>query len=202
MKNLFQRLCGQARAFARDDAGVNLVEFAIAAPFLLALLLGTSSFLESENASTTVGKATATVSDLISQAPTVDQNAVKDAFAAARYMTPSKSKMLIYVAGIQLSETDGPVVLWAVANDDDMDGLALPAPGSTYDRIPNDLKNTNNNSFVVVTHGYMEYEPLFGARYLPGGGKIAKYSYTNYFVPRVSITTLCDACEQDFSEDG
>lgn len=201
MNTLLQNLRAKARAFARDDAGVNLIEFAFAAPFLLALLLGTSSFLESENASTTVGKATSTVSDLISQAPAVDQNAVKDAFAAARYMTPSKSKMLIYVAGIQLSETDGPVVLWAVANDKDMDGLNMPEVGSIYDRMPDDLKDKNNNSFVVVTHGYMEYEPLFGARYLPGGDKIAKYSYTNYFVPRVSITTLCDACEQDFSED-
>ncbi|MEM9734473.1 MAG: hypothetical protein AAF903_13450 [Pseudomonadota bacterium] len=198
MTRFLHDLNDKFRAFAKDESGVNLVEFAFAAPFLLALLLGTSSVLNTENASTTVGKATSTVSDLISQAPAVDQNAVKDAFAAADYMVPSSAKLLLYVAGIQLSESTGPVVLWAVTNREDMKGLDVPSVGQVYDRMPDDLKNRNNNSFVVVTHGYMEYATLFGSDYLPGGEDKAKFNYTNYFVPRVSITTLCDACAQDF----
>lgn len=194
-----QLTTSKLRAFARDEAGVNLVEFAFAAPFLLAMLLGTSTLLEIENSSTTVGKATATVADLISQAPSVDEAAVKSAFAAAAYMTPSNAKLEVYVAGIQVDEDNGAVVLWTAANSNTMEGLEVPEVGSVYTAMPEDLQD--ENKFIVVTHGYMSHEPLFGANYLPGGKKKAAYEYTNYFVPRVSITTLCDECEQTFEDD-
>ena len=181
-------LAQKIREFARDNRGVNLIEFAFAAPFIMALYLGTLTAIDMEASSGQVGKVTSTVSDIISQSPTVDKFAVKNAFDAAGSLVSNAQNLEIYLAGIQITEDGTPVVLWSTANKDTLSTLSLPPAGSVYDRLPDDLKN--REGFIVATRGKMSHTTLFSPdkKY---------YEYSNYFVPRVSILTLCDACQQE-----
>lgn len=190
-------LMAKLRAFKDDERGINLVEFAFAAPFLLVLMAGSSTVMELENASSTVGKVTATISDILSQSPAVDNFAVSNAFKAADFLVPKSSNFQAYVAGIQITAAGSTVVLWATQNQKEV-SLNVPVAGDVYDKLPEGLKD--NEGFVVVTRGRMDYAPTFGGDYLKSANGVANFEYANFFVPRVSVETLCNACEQVFPE--
>ena len=190
--------------FFKNEQGVNVVEFAFAAPFLIALYVGMSNVIEMEQNSSRVGKVTSTVADIISQAPAVNSFAVENAFNAAEAMLPDASRFEMYLAGVQITDDLEPVVLWATGNRNNLSKLNLPSPGSLYNKLPSDLKK--REGFIVVTHGVMSHKSVY-SKDLHGKDFTKKgdnneagenlYEYSNYFVPRVSILTLCEACQQE-----
>jgi Flp pilus assembly protein TadG len=146
-----------ARDIARDEDGIAAVEFAMVAPVLILLLMGTVEFPRAYGTSQGLEKAARTMADLISRG---SLNSVDDVFAAGSavafpYDTAS-AKVVLTAVGVYQKGTAlvARVCSAAVRNDtapavDSEIGEPIPAeakPGARY----------------VTAKVSMRYAPVFG----------------------------------------
>ncbi len=196
--------------FARDNGGTSAVEFALTAPFLLAMLLFTIAANDSVNASTEVGKVTMAVADIISQSPTVTRDVIDSTFGAVDLMVNAtrKANLELYVTGVEIFADGSTQVLWSRDNGN-LSSLTKPSPGDPYELPPEIL---NGAGFIVSARARLSHTnvvtssgiaagkqgsignvPTVGA-ILPKMGE-SEYDYESNFVPRTSILTSCDNCD-------
>ena len=190
-KSLRKRIGRLIRRFSRDERGVSAVEFAVVAPFFLALWGGMVMLLDTENTTTKIGKVTATVADIIAQAPNVNGEYINAAFDAGRAMMGNiaAGQLKLYVAGIEINNDQTLDVKWICGRhftEEQMDSAV-----DSFD-LPTELKQTPG--FIVASYGEYSHAPMWvGSENLEN--EYHTYKYRNYFVPRVSLETLSEGCE-------
>ncbi len=197
------------RLFVRNQEGTSAIEFALTAPFLLAMLLFSIAANDAVNASTEIGKVSVAVADIISQSPTVTKEVIDATFGAADLMVNStrRANLELYVVGVEVYADGSTEVLWSRDNGN-LSSLTKPGPGDFYTLPPEVLTRAGfivsararlSHTNVVTTSGIKAGRQdkignvsTVGA-ILPGMGQ-SIYDYESNFVPRTSIRTSCDNC--------
>ena len=198
------------RLFIRDQRGTSAVEFALTAPFLLAMLLFSIAANDSVNASTEIGKVSVAVADIISQSPAVTREVIDATFGAADLMVNStrKSRLELYVVGVEIFADGSTEVLWSRDNGN-LTTLTKPESGDFYTLPPEILTragfivsararlthtNVLSNSDLKAAHQDKIGNVSTVGALLPGMGP-STYDYESNFVPRTSIRTSCSNCD-------
>lgn len=195
--------------FLRDERGTSAIEFALTAPFLLAMLLFSMAANDSMNASTEVGKVTVAVADIISQSPTVTREVIDATFGAVDLMVNSQrhANLELYVVGVEIYADGSTEVLWSRDNGH-LSSLSKPGPGDTYDLPPEIL---NRAGFIVSARARLSHTNVVTSSGIKAGRQekighvstigavlpslgASTYDYESNFVPRTSIRTSCDNC--------
>ena len=174
--------------FRRDESGISAVEFALVSPFLLGTWIGLAAILDTENATTKVGKVTATVADMIAQAPVANSDFINASFNAGKAMLGNveNDNLKIYVAGLRINTDLEIEVVWICGRN--FSGDAMSSAVENID-LPSQLKQAPG--FIVASYGEYTHSPIYGNKI--GGDNT--YKYNNYFVPRHSLETLNDGCD-------
>lgn len=202
-------LSNSIRLFLRNDKGTSAIEFALVAPFMLAMLLFSIAANDSVNASTEIGKVSTAVADIISQSPAVTKEVIDGTFNAADLMVNAsrRANLELYVVGVEVFADGSTEVLWSRDNGN-LSSINKPEPGDNYDLPPEILTRAGfivsararlTHTNVVTTSGIQAGKQdkignvsTVGA-ILPSLGP-STYDYESNFVPRTSIRTSCDNC--------
>lgn len=146
------------KQFIDDDAAVAAVEFAVALPFLILLLLGSIDLTYGVSASRKVNLASSTASDLVAQVESVDDAYLKNSFmATSAIMKPfDDSKMEVVISSIVVDDKKKVTVAWSKSKNK----TKLPrAKGSPFP-LEEDLKSPGSS--LVVAEVYYDYVPVIG----------------------------------------
>lgn len=140
------RVARRVASFRREKRGVAAVEFAMIAPFMIALWLGSIELSQGVSADRKVAHAASALADLITQQTNLTGDEMDDIMDATQaIISPfDPDNLTIRVAGIQIDSDGATEVRWSEARN----GTA-PAQGGTY-AIPNALLIPN--SFLVVAN--------------------------------------------------
>ncbi|SHF42858.1 TadE/TadG family type IV pilus assembly protein [Devosia limi] len=166
-----------ARFWSRHD-GVAAVEFAMIAPIMLLVYLGSmegSALLTMDRRIQTISNS---VGDLVARGKDrVSMSEIDDYFTAARIiMAPySTSGLVQRVVSVQVDKDGKGVVRWSRDS-----GKAVPyAKGTSY-ALPAEITDIAREGFVIVAEATMPYTPLTGL--------VFNQQYTlyreNFYMPR------------------
>jgi Flp pilus assembly protein TadG len=150
------RLMMSADAFLREARGVAAVEFAFIAPIMLLLFVGTIELSAGVSVNRKLSRLSSTVSDLVTQSPTLTSADVTNIMAAAsKVMYPYTDEVTIVLTGIGIDNTGTPKVAWSKA----LNTTPLTV-GGTYSNVPAKIKKPN--TFLVAAVVKTTYTPSFG----------------------------------------
>ena len=128
------RFSATIRRLVNDRGGVAAIEFALLAPLLLALLMGTITVFDLFRTSQTVEKATFTIGDILSRQTTINTSYLQATFAMLTALAPGdETQMSMRVTSIKRAQNNYSVD-WSKFT-----GKAVPAMTTLtipHDRIP------------------------------------------------------------------
>ncbi len=103
------------RAFRRGEDGVTMIEFAIILPVMLVLFIGLVEFCEAFSITRKLSNAASTVSDLVSQEPSVTSAGLEDIRqVATELMRPySNTPLNIVIVSVVANEDNITTVAWS-----------------------------------------------------------------------------------------
>ncbi len=171
------------RHFISDRRGVSAVEFALIAPLMILIYLGTAEAALVLMMDRKVTNAASTIGDLVARTGCIsNQSEITGIFDAAEaVMAPYDTtplKMRISVVDLTAPAPNKEYELrWEAMSDGDM-----PAATGTPD-IPDDLLTTQDTGVVMAQAEY-EYQPPFGRIFEDAVVLKSKL----YFSPRQSVT--------------
>lgn len=177
--NCFRHLTATARRLWRDEGGTALVEFTLVFPVLIALFLGLVEFGEVFSVNRKVTNAAATVSDLVSQVPSVTDADLADISAVATELLkpyPSASFGMVISSIVANSENSAATVAWSYSTGT---GVTARTQGTAY-TLPAGL--TEPGSSVIMVETFYNFTPTVGL-YLTGTHKLQAQAY---FRPRLT----------------
>lgn len=150
-----------ADEFKRNCKGVAAIEFALIAPILLVLLIGTAETVTALNHKRKVAQVTSTVADLVAQVSSVSESDLNDIMDASGYiLTPySANGLKIAVASVTFDSDGAPVVDWFRTNITGtmswVQGAEPPVDIPAALAIP--------DASIVVSETELIYTPLFAS---------------------------------------
>ena len=171
------------RQFSRDTRGVSAVEFALIAPFLIALYLGAVQVSQALNADSKVTSAANAVGDLVAQDDTVTDDEMDDIFqAAALIMQPyDPAALILRVSSVRMDDDGDIFIDWS-------DGLRLtPLAEDAAPDIPDGILAAGE-SIILVEAGY-----LFTTPFKTAGFESLELSDTVYLRPRRGLWVRRDS---------
>jgi Flp pilus assembly protein TadG len=197
------------RLFLRNQQGTSAIEFALTAPFMLAMLLFSIAANDSVNASSEIGKVSVAVADIISQSPTVTAEVIDGTFNAADLMVNAtrRANLELFVVGVEVFADGSTEVLWSRDNGN-LSSIRKPEPGDNYVLPPEILTRAG---FIVSARARLTHTNLVTTSGIKAGqqdkiGNVSTigailpslgpsvYDYESNFVPRTSIETSCSDC--------
>ena len=137
------------RRLRRDEQGASIIEFALLAPILLVVLLGTVTLFDMFRNAQNVEKATFTVGDILSRQTTVTQAQLTSLLSLVRHMVGTADDGSLRVSSI--SKASGALKLdWSkvVGNNASVAGAAIP-----YDLVP-DMADGDS---VLLTESFVPH---------------------------------------------
>lgn len=145
------------RGFRKERRGVAATEFAMLAPFMITLWLGSLELSQGVSADRKVSHASSALADLITQQTNITGPEMQDIMNATQaIMMPfDVGNLTIQVAGVEIDEDSDTEIAWSASRN----GTA-PVVGETYD-IPASLLIPN--SFLVVANLSYSYTPATSA---------------------------------------
>lgn len=156
-----RRLGLVSNRFAEDQSGAAAVEFVFVATLLISLYLGTQQVSLSLNMNKKVGRAAATVSELVSRSNSTDmaRDTVRDIMkvGGAILQPYDKTKPTVTVTGIQISPTGTTTVAFSQRLAEGNTFTAPFAKGSTI-AVPASL--IINDSFLVKVDVDLKYQMI------------------------------------------
>ncbi|NVK36203.1 MAG: pilus assembly protein [Rhodobacteraceae bacterium] len=183
---IYCRALNKLLAALKDHRGVAAVEFALLAPILIILLIGTAETVTSLNHSRKVDQVTSTVSDLVAQVKSVSSSDLNDIMKVSSYiMYPYSSNGLkIIVASVTFDDKGKPTTDWFKSNSGSNMGWARHAK-PPFD-IPESL--VVPNSSIVVSQTSYTHVPMFASlaqNLFPRAASISMGDVA-YMIPRVT----------------
>ncbi|OYY88851.1 MAG: hypothetical protein B7Y45_13885 [Sphingomonas sp. 28-66-16] len=140
-------------ALRRDRKGLALVEFALTAPFLILLYLGTYQVNDAVGCNRKVTITARSVADLTSQYATVTSGSVAEILnASAQVMAPyDTARATIIVSEIYTDTSGATRIVWSQAT-----GTVTPhTVGATFTPKPNLVSNDTYSIVAEVTYAYV-----------------------------------------------
>ena len=191
-RGVMQRIGETVRSFGRRKDGAAAVEFALVAPLLLTLYMGTQELSQGIEVNKKAGRASSLIADLVTQQPTFTRSeliAIADLAKAA--LAPYKrTEPTIDMVGIQITDEIVPraLVTWSqrVTNGSGSRFLTVGSPIS----IPPELMI--RNTFIVKAKLSMAYVPFTAHTITNAGG--LQMGETYHLRPRASPTVVCTDC--------
>jgi len=183
-----------AKRLQRDRRGLGVVEFALAAPFLILIYVGSFQLMDAISCYRKVSITDHALADLATRQKTVTPDQAQTILYAARQvMTPySTAGATLIITEISIDKDGVPHVVWYKANDSTVvrdSDLAVPA----------DIKVPN--SYLILSKIIYHYQPVIGAK-LIGPMTFEDHIYMN---PRIS-DSIClntgSAANPQCVEDG
>ena len=179
-------------ALVRDKRGAAAVEFAVLAPLLTLMLLGTIELARGINIDRVFTQATDTTGDLVARQEYMGTSSSDSQTNLAAMMQSIKQIMLPYdssslslgVMSVQASPTNASDtrVVWSYS----FNGYSVPAKCATY-ALPAGLV-AKGGSAIVVESNYI-FKPLF-TNIIPGWSGAIAWSGKSFHSPRNSCTDL------------
>ena len=191
--------------FSRENKGAAAIEFALIAPLLLTLYLGTMEISRGLQVNKKVGRAASTMGDLVAQLSSGD-NATTTSLDAilkigkATLQPYNLSTPTIIVSGISMDSAGVPTVAWSrqLVGTTYTRPYAINSP-ATSPAIPTKLKIAS--TFLIRVQVKLEYVSITGwsltKNKVDSGGKsyaAIDMSEIYYFKPRVDDSLSCAAC--------
>lgn len=194
----FWRGADIAKRFATDTSGAAAVEFVFVATLLITLYLGTQQVSLSLNMNKKVGRAAATVSELVSRAESADlaRDTIRDIMkiGGAILQPYEKTKPTVTVTGIQISPTGTTTVAFSQRLADGATFTVPFAKGSTI-AVPASL--IVNDTFLVKVDVDLKYQLITSwrtsARDADGVVRLPM-SETYYMRSRNQNSLTCNDC--------
>ena len=179
----------QLRRFARDDEGIAYLEFALALPLIIGMLLGGMEVTRYILIAQKVEKVSVTVSDVVAQSSTISTSELNNLItAAAQVMKPYTfgANAYVIITSVYKSGTNNPVVKWQYTGGGSWTKASqIGIVGSTAN-LPNGF-NLNDKENVIVAEVFYNYQPIFGSNILRGS-QLYKFAI---FKPRLGdLSTL------------
>jgi Flp pilus assembly protein TadG len=176
----------QRGAIWRDRRGVSAIEFALIAPILFLLYIGTVEIGNLLTLARRVETVASAASDLTAQVKQVVDNDLKDICDAAKsILTPYDSAPLkIVLSSVVADQNNNGKVAWSFSEAQHCGGGSLHAVGSAY-ALPSGT--TVANSSVIVAEVTYAYKPILDLNgvFSPGAFNLQRTFYTR---PRRSPT--------------
>lgn len=193
---LADRLPGNLRRFRKDNKGVAALEFAIIAPILVLLFLGTIEISLAVSVDRKVSRVSSAVADLITQQPDDFDKATLDSIfeISSRVMYPyndPNNPVEIVVSGLKIDNGVAKVE-WSRGHG----GGIKRSVGSTY-QVPSSIKV--DGTFLVAATVKIDHSPAFKfVNYKDGGltfdGASIELSEEMFLRPRRASEQVCSDC--------
>lgn len=190
---LADRLPGNLRRFRKDNEGVAALEFAIIAPILVLLFLGTIEISLAVAVDRKVSRVSSAVADLITQQPDeFDTDTLDSIFEiSSQIMYPYDDGVEIVVSGLKIDNGVARVE-WSRGYG----GGSKRSVGSTY-AVPSSIKV--DGTFLVAATVKTDHSPAFKfVNYKDGGltfdGASIELSEEMFLRPRRASEQLCTDC--------
>lgn len=185
------------RRMAKDKKGAAAVEFALIAPLLITLYLGTQEISLALNINKKLGRTASAVGDLIAQSDTeITVTDLKDILkvGAATLQPYSITKPEIWVTGIQISAAGAATVAWSQKLVENTT-YSVPYAAGSAATVPAKLKV--NDTFLVKVETKLKYRPI--TSWSINSNKSSGYAYIDmaevyYLRPRNSVAISCNGC--------
>ncbi|PLX34389.1 MAG: hypothetical protein C0605_13785 [Hyphomicrobiales bacterium] len=167
-----RRMMNRFARFARNARGVAAVEFALIAPVMLVLYMGTVEFQDYFTMDRKLTATTSAAADVVSQDDVITNSEIGDIFSAiSTMMTPYDSSALkLRVSRVDIDSDSNVTVGWS-----DGQNYAPRAIGSTY---PLPVNLVVKNSSYIVAESQFTYKAALG-EYIPGGITLKRVFYVN-----------------------
>lgn len=158
---LSARLSERLGHFRRENRGAAAIEFAMLAPIMVGLFIGSVEFSQALTIDRRVTQAASSVADLVAQTDKLTNTDLDDMYELVkRLMAPyAWSPLKLSVTSVKKVNSNSPVVVWNYARA----GGQSYTPGQNYAGIPNGLLDNGNNgtiSIIVVKTSYLFKPPV------------------------------------------
>lgn len=190
MTGILMGLKQTARRLRGNRDGVGAVEFALIAPVLIILYMGSVEISVAMSVNKKLARASSTVADLITQEDKVDKTFLASMMNVAEsVMTPFRSDgVKLKVTGIAIDATGKATAAWSWQDDG-----SRPYSVNSTQTLPNDLAIPN--TFLIRTEIEFDHELLV---VLPGVKDIdirtLKMSKTYHLRQRMGDSINCQGC--------
>ena len=152
------------KTFRSDKNGIAAVEFALAAPILITLLLGGFELARYSLLNLKMEKVAFTIADVISQNETLTISQIGDVFEATEEIaSPFEfgSLGVVYVTSAFRDTGDSfPTVLWQQSGSGTANFASQIGTVGLTATLPNNL-DINERDNVIVSEVYYQYTPVF-----------------------------------------
>ncbi|MEW9617149.1 TadE/TadG family type IV pilus assembly protein [Shinella sp. S4-D37] len=178
------------RRFIEDRRGVGAIEFAIVAPLLMMAYVSAFEITVAITASRKVSRASATVSDLLTQNDTTSKatlDTMKDVVAKIVAPFPLGSEYTLKITGVSVAADGKATVAWSR----DQGGNAPYVKGNAVD-LPSDMEDME--TFIVRTELSVPYSILLLAPNLDSNLNKITLGRTSYFRLRRGKKIDCADC--------
>lgn len=147
------KVARRIRSFRREKRGVAAIEFAMIAPFMIALWLGSLELSQGVSVDRKVSHAASALADLVTQQTSLTGDEMNDIMDATQaIMAPfDVGNLSIQIAGVEIDDQGATEVQWSESRN-----AAAPSVGGTY-AIPGPLLIPN--SFLVVANLTYSHTP-------------------------------------------
>ncbi|MCY0149193.1 pilus assembly protein [Hoeflea sp. G2-23] len=170
--------------------GVGAVEFALIAPVLIVLYMGSLEVSVALSVNKKLARAASTVADLITQEDSVNKAKLASMDNVAQsVMTPFRSDgMVLKVTGIAINDAGIAKVAWSWKNDN-----TTPYTANSTQTLPTNLAIPN--TFLVRTELEFDYDMMM---FLPDTKgldyRTVNMKKTYHLRQRIGTTLTCDGC--------
>ena len=156
-----RRLSARVAEFRRENRGAAAIEFAMLAPIMVGLFIGSVEFSQALTIDRRVTQVASSVADLVAQTDKLNNADLDDMYELVkRLMAPyAWSPLKLSVTSVKKVNSNSPVVVWNYARA----GGQSYTPGQNYAGIPNGLLDNGNNgtiSIIVVKTSYLFKPPV------------------------------------------
>ncbi len=181
-----------------DNRGVAAIEFALIAPLLITLYLGTLEISGGLQMNKKVGRAASATGDLIAQLDTteVNKDALKAIMKIGKAVTQpyNLTQPKIIATGITIDASNNAKVSWSLQLDD----AAFTTPYAANTAVVVPAKVNIASTFLVKVEAMLEYRTLTSWSIAKASGQTygkIDMAETYYLRPRVAIGDLtCADC--------
>lgn len=146
-----------ARHFMGEQSGVSAIEFALIAPAMIAMLLGSIEVSLLLTADRKITQTTSAIADLVAQDDVITSDEMDDIFtAASAILQPySTAPLHMRITSVKMDASNKITVAWSEGH-----GMAARAPGSSVN-TPNGILQPNTS--VIMAEVTYDYDSLIGS---------------------------------------
>jgi TadE-like protein len=151
-----------SRRLARCRAGNVAVEFALAAPVLIMLMLASAELARFVILHQKMDRVATTISDLVSRAETINESELEDIFTAAgevAFPFDLADLGLVIVSSVTNPDGNGPIVAWQRSGGGSHPGTSQVGTEGDEATLSGDFE-VREGETAIISEVYFEFSPM------------------------------------------